>query len=100
MTDGHVANLPDPVQAAWLYAQMARWGQAPLSEDARVAAQSVFRPDLYDAALGSAPAPHDGGPRDGVGAFVGPPFSAADITSYVSAWRAKSSGRPRLSVVR
>jgi len=100
MTGGHVANRPDPVQAAWLYAQMARWGQAPLTEDARVAAQSVFRPDLYDAALGNAPAPHDGEPRDGVGAFIGPQFSAADITSYVSAWRAKRSGRPRLSVVR
>ena len=25
------AARPDPVQAAWLYAQMVRWGQAPLS---------------------------------------------------------------------
>ncbi len=25
---------PDPVQAAWLYAQMVRWGQAPLSAEA------------------------------------------------------------------
>ena len=33
MIGGHVANRPDPVQAAWLYAQMVRWGQAPLSED-------------------------------------------------------------------
>jgi hypothetical protein len=24
---------PDPVQAAWLYAQMVRWGQAPLSDE-------------------------------------------------------------------
>ena len=24
---------PDPAQAAWLYAQMVRWGQAPLSDD-------------------------------------------------------------------
>ena len=49
------ASRPDPVQAAWLYAQMVRWGQAPLSEELRAAAQAVFRPDLYDAALGGAP---------------------------------------------
>ena len=46
------AGRPDPVQAAWLYAQMVRWGQAPLSDgDAAAAAKAVFRPDLYDAAL-------------------------------------------------
>ena len=46
------ASRPDPVQAAWLYAQIVRWGQAPLSEELNVTAQAVFRPDLYDAALG------------------------------------------------
>src|SRR5262249_56451372 len=25
------AARPDPVQAAWLYAQMLRWGQAPMT---------------------------------------------------------------------
>jgi two-component system, oxyanion-binding sensor len=94
------ASRPDPVQAAWLYAQIARWGQVPLSEELRVAAQSVFRPDLYDAALGSVPGPHDGEPRDGVGPFVGPPFNAADVAGYVSAWRTARVGRPRLSLVR
>ncbi|HEY6704643.1 MAG TPA: CmpA/NrtA family ABC transporter substrate-binding protein, partial [Xanthobacteraceae bacterium] len=44
------AARPDPVQAAWLYAQMVRWGQAPLSSDLLAAAKAVFRPDLYDAA--------------------------------------------------
>ena len=100
MTGGHVANRPDPVQAAWLYTQMARWGQAPLSDDARVAAQAVFRPDLYDAALGNVPEQHNGEPRDGVGAFVGPHFSAVDVAGYVAAWRPKPPGRPRLSLVR
>ena len=79
---------------------MARWGQAPLSDDARSAAQAVFRPDLFDAAAGNAPAPQNGGPRDGVGAFVRPEFSAGDVAGYVAAWRAKPSGRPRLSLVR
>ena len=45
------AGRPDPVQAAWLYAQMVRWGQAPLSDELLAAAKAVFRPDLYDAAL-------------------------------------------------
>src|SRR5213079_3570200 len=46
------ATRPDPVQAAWLYAQMVRWGQASISPAALRTAQAVFRPDLYDAALG------------------------------------------------
>ena len=45
------AARPDPAQAAWLYAQMVRWGQAPLSDELLAAAKAVFRPDLYDAAL-------------------------------------------------
>ena len=47
------AGRPDPAQAAWLYAQMVRWGQAPLSDDLCRAAMAVFRPDLYDAAVGA-----------------------------------------------
>ena len=46
------AARPDPVQAAWLYAQMVRWGQTAISPDALETAMAVFRPDLYDAALG------------------------------------------------
>ena len=45
------AARPDPVQAAWLYAQMVRWGQASLSDELLAAAKAVFRPDLYDAAM-------------------------------------------------
>ncbi len=65
--------------AAWLYAQMVRWGQAPLSADLLAAAEAVFRPDLYDAALGpSGPMPASE-PTDGIGAFAGPAFDADDI---------------------
>ena len=46
------AARPDPVQAAWLYAQMVRWGQTTISPEALKTAMAVFRPDLYDAALG------------------------------------------------
>jgi len=80
------AARPDPVQAAWLYAQMVRWGQAPLSRELLAAAKSVFRPDLYDAALGppgTAPASE---PADGIGAFGGPAFDPDDIEAYLNAW--------------
>jgi NitT/TauT family transport system ATP-binding protein len=78
------AGRPDPVQAAWLYAQMVRWGQAAFSPQGLEAARHVFRPDLYDAALGrSAPAAAGG---DGVGAFAGPAFDANAIPSYLAAF--------------
>jgi two-component system, oxyanion-binding sensor len=76
------AERPDPRQAAWLYAQMIRWGQAPLGPDAVVAARAVFRPDLYDAALGLKGAFGSVG-SDAVGAFAGPAFDADDIPGYL-----------------
>ncbi|HLH88665.1 MAG TPA: CmpA/NrtA family ABC transporter substrate-binding protein [Xanthobacteraceae bacterium] len=87
------ATRPDPVQAAWLYAQMVRWGQAPLSLDLLAQAAAVFRPDLYDAALGKSqsqarpPPAIDGEPLDHVGAFAGPAFDANDIAAHLAAWK-------------
>jgi NitT/TauT family transport system ATP-binding protein len=78
------AARPDPLQAAWLYAQMVRWGQASISPEALQIAKSVFRPDLYDAALG-----REGRPAiatDVVGAFAGPPFDAGDIAGHLAAF--------------
>jgi NitT/TauT family transport system ATP-binding protein len=83
------AARPDPAQAAWLYAQMVRWGQAPLSHDMLAAAKAVWRPDLYDAALGGAVAPATGEPADGIGAFAGPPFDPDDIEAHLAAWSIK-----------
>lgn len=82
------AARPDPVQAAWLYAQMVRWGQATYSPDALEIAQKVFRPDLYDAAIGSSavPAPHV---PDGVGAFDGAPFDPDDIAGHLASFAIK-----------
>jgi NitT/TauT family transport system ATP-binding protein len=94
------ADRPDPVQAAWAYAQIVRWGQAVFTEELSNLAQSVFRPDLYDAALGFSPPAPAGEPLDGVGAFIGPPFDPADIAGHLSAWRIKRPSRPRLLVVR
>ncbi len=94
------AARPDPVQAAWIYAQIVRWGQAPLSDESLALAQAVFRPDLFDAAVGTAP-PHEPGENgDGIGGFAGPPFNASDIAGHIAFWRNKRAGKLRLSVVR
>jgi NitT/TauT family transport system ATP-binding protein len=85
----HGAARPDPAQAAWLYAQMVRWGQAPLSPELLAAAKAVFRPDLYDAA-GAAPVePSIGEPADGIGAFAGPPFDPNDVAAHLAAWQVR-----------
>ena len=72
------------MQAAWLYAQMIRWGQAQLGPEALKVAKGVFRPDLYDSALAL-----EGSPRQGaaaaVGAFAGPEFDADNLASYLAA---------------
>ncbi len=78
------AARPDPVQAAWLYAQMVRWGQTSISPEALETARSVFRPDLYDAALGREAKPSD--TPGAVGAFTGPPFDADDIAGHLAAF--------------
>jgi two-component system, oxyanion-binding sensor len=80
------AARPDPTQAAWLYAQMVRWGQAPLSPELLAAAKAVFRPDLYDAALAAPDAEPVGEPADRIGAFAGPAFDPNDVAAHLAAW--------------
>ena len=77
------AARPDPVQAAWLYAQMVRWGQAAYSPEGLKIAKGVFRPDLYDAALGQ-PAKPAHTVADGVGAFTGPAFDGGDVAAHLA----------------
>jgi ABC-type nitrate/sulfonate/bicarbonate transport system substrate-binding protein len=83
------AARPDDVQAAWLYAQMVRWGQAPLSAEMLAGAKAVFRPDLFDAALDNGKPDLAGEPADGIGAFAGPRFNADDIGAQIAAWKIK-----------
>jgi ABC-type nitrate/sulfonate/bicarbonate transport system substrate-binding protein len=80
------AARPDPVQAAWLYAQMVRWGQASISPEALEVAKAVFRPDLYDAALGLE-GNSGKGDSDAIGAFAGPAFDANDIAGHLAAFK-------------
>jgi NitT/TauT family transport system ATP-binding protein len=79
------AARPDPVQAAWLYAQMLRWGQTSLSPEALKVAMAVFSPDLYDAALGREGKPADA--PNAIGAFAGPAFDANDIAGHLAAFK-------------
>jgi hypothetical protein len=78
------ASRPDPAQAAWLYAQMVRWGQATFSAEALKAAMSVFRPDLYESALRSGAQP---GTAGAIGAFTGPDFDPADVAGYLQSFK-------------
>nr|HAQ93579.1 nitrate transporter [Afipia sp.] len=64
-------------------AQMVRWGQAAYSQEALETARKVFRPDLYDAALG-APKTPVGAIQDSVGAFDGPLFNPNDIPAHLA----------------
>jgi NitT/TauT family transport system ATP-binding protein len=79
------AGRPDPVQAAWLYAQMVRWGQTALKPDALQTAMGIFRPDLYDAASGQHGNP--AGASNAIGAFAGPPFDPNDIPGHLRAFK-------------
>jgi two-component system, oxyanion-binding sensor len=85
------ASAPDPIQAAWLYAQMVRWRQTAFSLDALRAAQSVFRPDLYEAALGR-DARRQTASR-AIVAFAGPVLAPDLIDAYFAALRTKD-GKP------
>jgi len=79
------AGRPEPVQAAWLYAQMARWGQTPLSGEALKTAMAVFRADLYDMALRQRGNTGSAVPAS-LGAFAGPAFDPADVTGYLASF--------------
>jgi NitT/TauT family transport system ATP-binding protein len=81
------AARPDPVQAAWLYAQMVRWGQTLLSAESLAEAKASFRPDLYDAFLGTNEPMPASEPADGIGAFTGPAFDPDDIAAHLDGWK-------------
>jgi two-component system, oxyanion-binding sensor len=81
LLDGIAALRPDLRHALWLYAQMVRWRQVEHSAEAMTAAERVYRPDLFDAALTAS----EGAAADGIGAFDGPSFDADDIEAYLKA---------------
>ncbi|WP_294319061.1 CmpA/NrtA family ABC transporter substrate-binding protein [uncultured Sphingomonas sp.] len=66
------ANFPWRSQAAWLYAQMTRWGERPFDAGEAAIAAGTFRPDLYRAALAGSDAPLPGASSKLEGALGGP----------------------------
>lgn len=50
---GSGANRPDPGHGRWLYRQMARWGDAPLSGEGLRIAGDTFSLQIFDAAMGT-----------------------------------------------
>ncbi|MBY6242307.1 CmpA/NrtA family ABC transporter substrate-binding protein [Methylosinus sp. Sm6] len=77
---GRDAMRPQPWQAEWIYAQMLRWRQARHSPSLASEAKHVWRPDLYDVAVGGAAAPGD------IGAFAGAPLDSRDIAAYLASF--------------
>jgi NitT/TauT family transport system ATP-binding protein len=64
---------------------MVRWGQTAMLPDALRTAMGVFRPDLYDAALGRQGATPNASAA--IGAFAGPAFDPGDIAGHLAAFR-------------
>ena len=64
---------------------MVRWGQTAMRPDALRTAMEVFRPELYDAALGLTHAASDA--SGAIGAFAGPAFDPADIAGHLKAFK-------------
>lgn len=73
---------PDPYQAAWLYAQMLRWGQARLFPESASAARAVFDARIFDSAAGVGQPPQPAPIR----AFSGADFSADSVETYLGAF--------------
>lgn len=75
------ASRPDTRHAAWIYAQMARAGQTRYAADMAFQAQAVYRPDVYDEALGIEPI----GPSlgDPVNTRFGEAFTPENIEEYL-----------------
>lgn len=72
------ANFPWRSQAMWLYSQMVRWGHSALQPGGFEAAASVFRPDIYRAALAETDAILPGASAKVEGA-IAEPMGAASV---------------------
>ncbi|MCX7898893.1 MAG: ABC transporter substrate-binding protein [Methylocystis sp.] len=77
-----LCGRPEARQAAWLFAQMARWGQARLSAELLHMAKGVFAARFFDRAAGVA-IPDS---SKSVAAFAGPNFDEANIETYLAAF--------------
>jgi NitT/TauT family transport system ATP-binding protein len=76
------ASRPDVGHALWLYAELARAGLSELSGAAADRAASVYRPELFDNAIGEVAARESSDP---VGLRFGPAFQRDDLAAYIAA---------------
>ncbi len=76
---GAAATHASPTQALWLYAQMARWGHAPLTAETVARVRTIFRPDLHAPAIEAARLA--GAP---VRAFDRAPLDLAGVEAYLA----------------
>ena len=85
------ANLPSVAHALWIYSQMVRWRQAVRRPGDEAVIRTIFRPDVYRAALAGAawgPDPTAAGlgitASDKLDLFDGRPFDPTDIDAYLA----------------
>lgn len=85
------ANDPSVSQALWIYAQMIRWGQVDRRPNDEAIVRSVFRPDIYRAALAGMPweltpslDEQSVGVLDSTVFFDGRPFDPKRIDAYLA----------------
>lgn len=97
----HDANFPWCSHAVWFMTQMIRWGQVRQAFDLRKVAESVYRPDLYRAAIHEIglPVPAidyksegvlDAG-SSGAGFFERSTFDPAAVMAYVKGLEIRAS---------
>jgi ABC-type nitrate/sulfonate/bicarbonate transport system substrate-binding protein len=83
----HDANLPQKAEALWIYAQMVRWGLVAAAPALERHAESIFRPELYQRALGL-----DAIPSGAVDtAFDGVEFAADDVAGYLARFAVRAT---------
>lgn len=83
------SGRPDHIQAAWLYAQMLRWGQAPNSPELLRAAENIFDASLFNVAMKAAPISS----AISITAFSGAPFEPTRINAYLESFAISAIGR-------
>jgi hypothetical protein len=71
------AGRPRIEEALWLFAQMRRWGQLPDAPELEAAVRAVFRPDLFDAAVG------ESAPPQSITACDGIQFDGSSVSDYL-----------------
>jgi len=72
------AGRPRIEEALWLFAQMRRWGQLPGSPELETIVREVFRPELFDAAVGESPL------TESITAYDGVRFDGSSVVDYLA----------------